>query len=84
MRMFQRILYLKIFLLLSAVFSPMLSAQTVMLSGVVRDAVTNEPIVGVAVIDKAGNHAEITGPEGDFVINVAPGGGTAFFFFGLP
>lgn len=80
--MFQRILRSSIFLLLATASAASLSAQTIMVSGIVRDTTTNEPIAGVAVIDKVGNRAEITGPDGDFVINVRAGTELCFSFLG--
>ncbi len=60
--------YTKLFLLISFLFSTALHAQT--LTGIVKDATTNETLFGASVVVKGTSQGAITGVDGNFSFKI--------------
>ena len=63
-----------LFLILLSFFSFVLQAQTIQLKGTVKDAGTNEELIGVNVIVLETKTGTVTGVNGDFVVSVPQNG----------
>ena len=59
-----------LFLIFLSFFSLVMQAQNVQLKGTVKDAVTNEELIGVNLIVSGSKTGTVTGINGDFEISV--------------
>ncbi|WP_153640606.1 SusC/RagA family TonB-linked outer membrane protein [Prolixibacter sp. NT017] len=75
----------KRFLLISVLFLLVHSAiaQNKMISGVVLEKGTNEPLPGVTILEKGTAHGTVTNNDGKFTLSIAPGTTLVISFVGM-